>query len=141
MRERRIVKSEVVVEKVKNFLMEVVCPIDQRFASEISALLTPPSPHQVQVRPSLPLNATTISLLEVDRPHSFQPFHSIRCYLTYALFQDYFDELLSTRQCRDLKVKQNGDFGKGQLSFQFSMSLATSGFFQMRDGFSLLALI
>nr|XP_048328651.1 histone-lysine N-methyltransferase ATXR2 isoform X2 [Ziziphus jujuba var. spinosa] len=54
--------------------MENICPIGQRFASEISALLTPPSPLQVQ---------------------------------------EYFDQLLSTRKCRDIKVNPNGDFGKG----------------------------
>ncbi|XP_065873977.1 histone-lysine N-methyltransferase ATXR2 [Euphorbia lathyris] len=27
--------------------------------------------------------------------------------------QEYFDELISSRQCRGIKVKQNGEFGKG----------------------------
>ncbi|KAK9284278.1 hypothetical protein L1049_023448 [Liquidambar formosana] len=54
--------------------METVCPIDVQFASEISALLKPPTPPQLQ---------------------------------------EYFDQLITTRQCRGLKVKQNGELGKG----------------------------
>ncbi|TYJ98309.1 histone-lysine N-methyltransferase ATXR2 isoform X2 [Cucumis melo var. makuwa] len=54
--------------------MASVCPIDSKYPNEISALLSPPSPHQVQ---------------------------------------EYFDQLVWTRQCRGLRVKQNGAFGKG----------------------------
>ncbi|GMP66928.1 hypothetical protein CsSME_00027085 [Camellia sinensis var. sinensis] len=54
--------------------MEAVCPIDSQFADEISALLKPPMPHQVQ---------------------------------------EYFDQLTTTREIRGLKVRQNGEHGKG----------------------------
>ncbi|KAB1209836.1 Histone-lysine N-methyltransferase ATXR2 [Morella rubra] len=54
--------------------METICPIDAQFANEISALLKPPPPLQVQ---------------------------------------EYFENLISTRQCRGIKVKPNGEFGKG----------------------------
>lgn len=54
--------------------MEINCPIDTQFAAQISTLLKPPSPNQVQ---------------------------------------EYFDELIITKQCRGLKVKPNGDHGKG----------------------------
>ncbi|CAK9315588.1 unnamed protein product [Citrullus colocynthis] len=54
--------------------MAFVCPIDSKYPNEISALLSPPSPHQVQ---------------------------------------EYFDQLVWTRQCCGLRVKPNGAFGKG----------------------------
>ncbi|CAL5403501.1 unnamed protein product [Camellia sinensis] len=54
--------------------MDAVCPIDSQFADEISALLKPPMPHQVQ---------------------------------------EYFDQLTTTREIRGLKVRQNGEHGKG----------------------------
>lgn len=54
--------------------MDTICPIDRKCASQISVLLHPPPPPQVQ---------------------------------------EYFEELISSRQCRGFKVKQNGEFGKG----------------------------
>ncbi|XP_041005191.1 histone-lysine N-methyltransferase ATXR2 isoform X1 [Juglans microcarpa x Juglans regia] len=54
--------------------METICSIDAALASEISHLLTSPSPPQVQ---------------------------------------EYFDNLISTRKCHGIKVKPNGEFGKG----------------------------
>ncbi|XP_030544282.1 histone-lysine N-methyltransferase ATXR2 isoform X2 [Rhodamnia argentea] len=54
--------------------MEVVCPIDEKRAPEISALLRPPPPREIQ---------------------------------------DYFDRLLASRECCRLKVKQDGEHGKG----------------------------
>lgn len=53
---------------------DTLCPIDANFANQISALLNPPSPLQVQ---------------------------------------EYFDNLISTRECRGIKVNQNGEHGKG----------------------------
>ncbi|XP_031383826.1 histone-lysine N-methyltransferase ATXR2 [Punica granatum] len=55
--------------------MEISCPIDEQYASEISALLKPPPP-----------------------PH---------------LVQEYYDQLLESRQCHSIRVKQEGEFGKG----------------------------
>ncbi|XAR55405.1 Histone-lysine N-methyltransferase [Bertholletia excelsa] len=54
--------------------MEALCSIDVQFADEISTLLKPPPPREVQV---------------------------------------YFDHLITTSECRGLKVKQNGEHGKG----------------------------
>ncbi|KAI6672828.1 hypothetical protein NL676_000734 [Syzygium grande] len=54
--------------------MEVVCPIDEKRGPEISALLRPPPPREIQ---------------------------------------DYFDRLLASREGCRLKVKQDGEFGKG----------------------------
>ncbi|XP_047150437.1 histone-lysine N-methyltransferase ATXR2 [Vigna umbellata] len=54
--------------------MEPVCPIGLACASEISALLSPPSPLQVQ---------------------------------------EYYHNLLSSRGCSGISVKQDGNFGKG----------------------------
>ncbi|ESR60738.1 Histone-lysine N-methyltransferase ATXR2 [Citrus sinensis] len=54
--------------------MEIVCPIDEKCASEVSCLLRPPSPLQVQ---------------------------------------EYFDQLISTRNCHGIKVKQISERGKG----------------------------
>ncbi|GLT87060.1 hypothetical protein SLE2022_051620 [Rubroshorea leprosula] len=54
--------------------MESICPIDQRCTSQISALLRPTSPPEVQ---------------------------------------EYFEQLISKRGCRGIKVKQDGEFGKG----------------------------
>ncbi|CAN1161187.1 Histone-lysine N-methyltransferase ATXR2 [Linum perenne] len=52
----------------------IICPIDASCSEQVSALLQPPSPQQVQ---------------------------------------EYFDELLSTRQCHGLKVVEKGIHGKG----------------------------
>ncbi|PSS05800.1 Histone-lysine N-methyltransferase [Actinidia chinensis var. chinensis] len=54
--------------------MEIICPIDAKFAHQISALLKPPTSRQIQ---------------------------------------EYFDALITTRECHGLKVKQNGEHGKG----------------------------
>ncbi|XP_059661050.1 histone-lysine N-methyltransferase ATXR2 [Cornus florida] len=54
--------------------METLCPIDTQYADIISALLNPPSLHQVQ---------------------------------------EYFDQLITTKQCRGLKVEQKVGYGKG----------------------------
>lgn len=54
--------------------MESVCPLDQQFASEISALLQSPPPHETQ---------------------------------------EYFDNLIASRPCHGLKVKVDGELGKG----------------------------
>ncbi|KAK3404552.1 hypothetical protein EUGRSUZ_K00860 [Eucalyptus grandis] len=54
--------------------MEVVCPIDEKCAPEIAALLQPPPPREIQ---------------------------------------DYLDQLLASREGCRLKVRQDGDFGKG----------------------------
>ncbi|KAK3404518.1 hypothetical protein EUGRSUZ_K00824 [Eucalyptus grandis] len=54
--------------------MEVVCPIDEKCAPEISALLQPLPPREIQ---------------------------------------DYLDQLLASREGCRLKVRQDGDFGKG----------------------------
>lgn len=33
-----------------------------------------------------------------------------------TLIQDYFDKLICKRQCRGIKVNQNGEFGKGEFT-------------------------
>ncbi|KAF5200518.1 Histone-lysine n-methyltransferase atxr2 [Thalictrum thalictroides] len=52
----------------------IFCQLDKEFSKEISALLKPPSPQQVQ---------------------------------------EYFDKLVKMRQCNGLKIKQDGNYGKG----------------------------
>ncbi|KAL5730979.1 Histone-lysine N-methyltransferase atxr2 [Ranunculus cassubicifolius] len=51
-----------------------ICPIDREHHEQISTLLKPPSPHQVQ---------------------------------------EYFEEILETRTCSSLMIRQDGTFGKG----------------------------
>ncbi|KAG4933983.1 hypothetical protein JHK87_047985 [Glycine soja] len=76
--------------------MDSVCPIGFHCATEISALLTPPSPLQVQVISSFIL-------------YTFlNPFH----YALFTLEEDYHN-LLSARGCNGITVKQDGNFGKG----------------------------
>ncbi|KAF8391480.1 hypothetical protein HHK36_023785 [Tetracentron sinense] len=66
--------------------MEAICPLDSEFSEKIDALLKPPSSHEVQA--------------------------SFRNFIPLGFFE-YFDQLISTRQYRGLRIKQNGEFGKG----------------------------
>ncbi|KAG5545509.1 hypothetical protein RHGRI_017865 [Rhododendron griersonianum] len=82
----------------------VFCPIDAYFADEISALLQPPPSAQAQaisLSHSLVQNYAYILPREV---FNFFPF---------CKTQEYFDQLITTRGCTGLKVKQNGAHGKG----------------------------
>ncbi|XP_071691357.1 histone-lysine N-methyltransferase ATXR2-like [Rutidosis leptorrhynchoides] len=54
--------------------MEIICPIDVQFADQISQLLEPPSPLQVQ---------------------------------------EYFNELITSKQCQGIQVKPTNEYGKG----------------------------
>ncbi|KAK3000825.1 hypothetical protein RJ639_020264, partial [Escallonia herrerae] len=87
--------------------MELVCPIDAQFRDQIDALLKPPSPGHVQAKLSLSLQIYV---------HIFStPTHYKTNLLTSLLsaFQEYFDQLIESSQCRGLKIKTNGEHGKG----------------------------
>ena len=85
--------------------MDSVCPIGFHCATEISALLTPPSPLQVQVISSFIL-------------YTFlNPFH----YALFTLEEDYHN-LLSARGCNGITVKQDGNSGKGFYFFIFNFN-------------------
>ncbi|KAK3002867.1 hypothetical protein RJ639_018489 [Escallonia herrerae] len=87
--------------------MELVCAIDAQFRDQIDALLKPPSPGHVQAKLSLSLQIYV---------HIFStPTHYKTNLLTSLLsaFQEYFDQLIESSQCRGLKIKTNGEHGKG----------------------------
>lgn len=80
--------------------MDSICPIGLQCATEISALLSPPSPLQVQVIFSFIL-CTFLN-----------PFHFTLLLILLTL-QKYYHDLLTARGCSGIKVKQDGNFGKG----------------------------
>lgn len=84
----------------------VFCPIDAYFAGEISALLQPPPSAQAQAI-SLSLSGTELCIYLAEGGFQFFPF---------CKTQEYFDQLITTRGCTGLKVKQNGAHGKGMFS-------------------------
>ncbi|PPD97929.1 hypothetical protein GOBAR_DD05002 [Gossypium barbadense] len=90
--------------------MELICPIDQRCSHQIAALLRPPSPPIVQATtplfPSIFLSIYFFLIL-------FLAYSAKSISFNFIQMQEYFDQLISKRKCQGIKVKQNGDLGKG----------------------------
>ncbi|RAL41821.1 hypothetical protein DM860_009003 [Cuscuta australis] len=81
--------------------MEAIYPIDGLFSDQIAALLSPPPTPEVEVPTAFTISIPSIYIVT-------------EYYLSFLNFsQKYFEDLTSSRRCDGLKVKLNGEYGKG----------------------------
>lgn len=76
-----------------------ICCITSRCANEITTLLSPPSPHQLQV--------FNLFIHLFHQPiFIFSSFSSL-------FMQEYYQNIFSSRHCNDITVKHDDQLGKG----------------------------